>query len=153
MEPEKILSEVLSKVPHQPPFRYIDEITYLDEKSIEGNYLLKTDLDFYKGHFIGFPITPGVILTEIMAQTGMVAFGIFLMMQEGEKEFTNMAALLTDVDIHFRKLVLPGEKVFVRSEKILFRHGRLRCNVSLRNSEGNVVCNGNMAGMLFMKPH
>ena len=152
MESQKILAEVLGKVPHQFPFRYIDEITYLDDIRIEGNYFLKEDSDFYKGHFPGFPVTPGVILTEIMAQIGMVAFGIYLMMLDGETAFTNMAALLTETNIKFKKQVLPQQKVFVQSEKILFRHGRLRCNVFLKNSENNLLSYGNMSGMLFIKP-
>ena len=152
MKPSKILADVLKKVPHSPPFRFIDEITYVDENCIEGNYLIKPDLDFFKGHFPGFPVTPGVILTEIMAQVGMVAFGIYLMILGGEKEFTNMVTLLTETNIQFKKQVLPGEKVFARSEKIVFRHGRLRCNVSLKDKENNLLCVGDMAGILFIKP-
>ncbi len=152
MESTNVLTEVLEKVPQRSPFRFIDEITSLDENHIEGNYFLRNDADFYKGHFPDFPITPGVILTEIIAQVGMVAFGIYLMMQEGETDFKNMVALLTETNIRFKKQVLPGQKVFVRSEKNLFRHGRLRCNVFLKNSEKELLCNGNMGGMLFNRP-
>ena len=152
MESKEVLSAVLNKVPHQPPFRFIDVITYLDSTRIEGNFFLKEDADFYKGHFPGFPVTPGVLLTEIMAQTGMVAFGIYLMMLEGETAFTNMVTLLTETNIKFKKQVLPGQKVFVISEKTLFRHGKLQCNISLKNSDDNLLCFGNMSGMLFIKP-
>jgi 3-hydroxyacyl-[acyl-carrier-protein] dehydratase len=151
MEQKDIIATVLNKIPHQPPFRFIDEITYLDDTRIEGNYFLNANTDFYKGHFPEFPVTPGVILTEIMAQIGMVAFGIYLMMLGGETAFTNMATLLTETNIKFKKQVLPGQKIFVRSEKILFRHGKLQCNVSLKNSEGNLLCFGTMSGMLFIK--
>jgi 3-hydroxyacyl-[acyl-carrier-protein] dehydratase len=152
MESKKIFADILSKIPHRDPFRYIDEITYLDNTRIEGNYFLKEESDFYKGHFPGFPVTPGVILTEIMAQIGMVAFGIYLMKQEGETVFENMKALLTETNIKFKKQVLPGQKVYVQSEKILFRHGKLQCNVLLKNSENIFLCGGNMSGMLFIKP-
>jgi 3-hydroxyacyl-[acyl-carrier-protein] dehydratase len=148
---KEIIAAVLNKIPHQPPFRFIDEITYLDETCIEGNYFLKKDADFYKGHFPGFPITPGVILTEIMAQIGMVAFGIYLMMIQGETAFTNMATMLTETNIKFKKRVLPQQKVFVHSEKIFFRHGKLQCNISLKDSENNLLCLGNMSGMLIIK--
>ena len=151
MESKRIFTDVLEKVPHQPPFRFIDEITFLDHDRIEGNYFLKETLDFYSGHFPVFPVTPGVIQIEIMAQIGMVAFGIYLLMLEGESAFNNMAALLTETNIKFKKQVLPGQKVFVQSEKILFRHGRLRCNVSLVNSQKELLCSGNMSGMLFIK--
>lgn len=151
MESERIFADVLDLVPHQPPFRFIDEITCLKHSRIEGNYFLKDSLDFYSGHFPGFPVTPGVIQIEIMAQIGMVAFGIYLLMQEGETAFKNMVALLTETNIKFKKQVLPRQKVFVHSEKILFRHGRLRCNVSLVNSEKELLCYGTMSGMFFIK--
>ena len=148
---KKIIATVLDKIPHQPPFRFIDEITYLDNNRIEGNYFLKEDADFYKGHFPEFPITPGVILTEIMAQIGMVAFGIYLMIMQGETAFKNMATMLTETNIKFKKQVLPGQKVFVHSEKIFFRHGKLQCNISLKDSENKLLCFGVMSGMLFIK--
>ena len=151
MEPERICSQVLDKVPHQPPFRFIDEITFLDLSRIEGNYFLKETLDFYRGHFPGFPVTPGVIQIEIMAQIGMVAFGIYLLMQEGETSFKNMVALLTDTNIKFKKQVVPGQRVHVNSEKLLFRYGRLQCNVSLLNDQKELLCHGSMSGMLFIK--
>lgn len=151
MEPKEIIEAVINKIPHQPPFRFIDEITYLDDNRIEGNYFLKENADFYKGHFPGFPVTPGVLLTEIMAQVGMVAFGIYLMMKNGEVAFTNMVTLLTETNIKFKKQVLPGQKVFVHSEKIFFRHGKLHCNISLKDINNNLLCFGNMSGMLFIK--
>ena len=110
MENKELFNAVLKRVPHQPPFRFIDEITFLDETRIEGNFFLSPDADFYKGHFPGFPVTPGVLLTEIMAQIGLVAFGIYLLMREGETSFTNMATLLTETNIRFKKQVLPVKK-------------------------------------------
>ncbi len=152
MESKETIAGILRLIPFQPPFRFIDEITYLDSNRIEGNFFLKEDFDFYKGHFPGFPVTPGVILTEIMAQTGMVAFGIYLMMLDGEKEFKNMVTLLTETHIRFRKSVSPPHKVFIESKKIIFRHGKLQCNISLANEENNLLCYGNISGMLYIKP-
>jgi 3-hydroxyacyl-[acyl-carrier-protein] dehydratase len=152
MESKETIAKILHLIPFQPPFRFIDEITYIDDSRIEGNFLLKEELDFYKGHFPGFPVTPGVILTEIMAQTGMVAFGIYLMMLEGEREFKNMVTLLTETNIRFKKSVSPPQKVFIESEKIIFRHGKLQCDISLKNEENGLLCYGNISGMLYIKP-
>ncbi len=152
MESKEIIAGILQLVPFQPPFRFIDEITYLDSDRIEGNFLLKEDLDFYRGHFPDFPVTPGVILTEIMAQTGMVAFGIYLMMLDGEREFKNMVTLLTETNIKFKKAVSPPQKVYIESKKIIFRHGKLQCDISLRNEENILLCYGNISGMLYTKP-
>ena len=60
--------EVLARVPQQPPFRFIDEILELDAEHILAGYRFREDAGFYRGHFPGNPITPGVILLETMAQ-------------------------------------------------------------------------------------
>jgi len=151
MDSKETIDHILRLVPFQPPFRFIDEISYLDPDRIAGNFQLKEEFDFYKGHFPGFPVTPGVILTEIMAQTGMVAFGIYLMMLEGEREFRNMVTLLTETRIRFKKSVQPPQKVFIDSRKILFRHGKLSCDISLRNEENQLLCFGDISGMLYIK--
>ena len=71
-------AEVLEKVPQQAPFRFIDEIHELDSEHIVASYRFPEDSDFYRGHFPGNLITPGVILVEAMAQAGVVAQGIYL---------------------------------------------------------------------------
>ena len=71
-------AEVLTMVPQQEPFRFIDEIVELDSEHIVAQYTFPESSDFYRGHFPGNPITPGVILIETAAQAGVVAFGIYL---------------------------------------------------------------------------
>jgi 3-hydroxyacyl-[acyl-carrier-protein] dehydratase len=151
MKTAECIEIVLQKIPQKAPFRFIDEILFLDEHKIEGSFFLREDAYFYKGHFPSFPITPGCILTEIMAQIGMAAFGVYLMMLEGERDFTNMFTFLTESNIKYKKSVIPNEKVFVTAEKILFRHGKLQCKIVLKNSKQELVCFGTMSGMLHIK--
>ena len=63
-----IVREVLALVPQQEPFRFIDEIISLNEEEIIGAYRFRADAFFYRGHFPGRPITPGVILIDTMAR-------------------------------------------------------------------------------------
>ena len=74
-----VIKEILALVPQREPFRFIDEIISLDEEQIIGAYRFREDEFFYRGHFPGHPITPGVILIETMAQIGATAFGIYLL--------------------------------------------------------------------------
>ena len=63
---EKDLEEakkILDLMPYAEPFRFIDEISSVNEEGITGFYTFQSHSDFYKGHFPGFPLTPGVILT------------------------------------------------------------------------------------------
>ena len=70
--------EVLELLPQQEPFRFVDEILEVDEDHIVAQYRFRPDADFYRGHFPGDPITPGVILLESLAQVGVVALGIYI---------------------------------------------------------------------------
>ncbi len=138
--------EIISKLPYSKPFLFVDELLHIDESGVEGIYTFDENLDFYKGHFKDNPITPGVILIEVMAQIGLVCLGIHLLNDEF-KSTTSIA--LTSTDIEFLKPVFPNEKVTVVSEKIYFRFGKLKCKVVMKNKKGEVVCNGLIAGMLI----
>jgi|WP_314835703.1 3-hydroxyacyl-[acyl-carrier-protein] dehydratase len=137
--------EIIPKLPYSKPFLFVDEIIRADENGVEGTFTFDENLDFYAGHFKENPVTPGVILTEVMAQVGLVCFGIFLLNNTFNTE-TSIA--LTSTEIHFLKPVYPKEKVTVISEKIYFRFGKLKCKVSMKNEKEEVVCSGIIAGMM-----
>ena len=137
--------EIISKLPYSKPFLFVDEIIRVDENGVEGTFTFDENLDFYAGHFKDNPITPGVILTEVMAQIGLVCFGIFLL---NDSFNTDASIALTSTEIHFLKPVYPKEKVTVISEKIYFRFGKLKCKVSMKNEKEEVVCSGIIAGMM-----
>ncbi|MEZ7505513.1 3-hydroxyacyl-ACP dehydratase FabZ family protein [Flavobacterium sp. Arc2] len=137
--------EIISKLPYSKPFLFVDEIIKIDENGVEGTFTFDEKLDFYKGHFENHPVTPGVILTETMAQIGLVCLGIFLLDNNFNK---NTSIALTSTNIEFMKPVFPNEKVTVFSEKVYFRFGKLKCKVSMKNEFGVVVCSGEIAGMI-----
>lgn len=142
MEPEKILS----LLPYSKPFLFVDSITRIDENSIEGEYTFSKDEYFYNGHFKNFPVTPGVILIETMAQIGVVCLGLFLLKDKiSSGKFPEIA--LVSSEVNFYQPVFPGEKVTVISEKVYFRLGKLKCNVQMKNEKGEVVCKGIISGM------
>jgi 3-hydroxyacyl-[acyl-carrier-protein] dehydratase len=138
--------EIISKLPYSKPFLFVDELVSINENGVEGNYTFDPNLDFYKGHFKENPVTPGVILTEVMAQIGVVCLGIFLLNNEVNK---NIAIALTSNEIEFIKPVYPNEKVTVISEKIYFRFGKLKCKVKMLNAKNEEVCSGTIAGMII----
>jgi 3-hydroxyacyl-[acyl-carrier-protein] dehydratase len=137
--------DILTKLPYSKPFLFVDEITTINENGVEGTYTFDENLDFYKGHFKDNPVTPGVILTEVMAQIGVVCLGIFLT----NDTFTKSTAIaLTSAEVEFLKPVYPNEKVTVISEKIYFRFGKLKCKITMKNEKGETVCSGILAGMI-----
>ena len=143
--------KVLAAVPQQAPFRFVDEILELDTEHVVGAYRFREDEWFYRGHFPGHPVTPGVILVEAMAQTGVVAFGLYLVMAQGREEELkrgNLTTLFTVIEaMEFTGMVVPGERVIIRGEKVYFRKGSLKAKVSMERENGEPVASGVLAGM------
>ena len=139
---------IIAKLPYSKPFLFVDELLHVDENSAIGTYIYNEDLDFYKGHFKDNPVTPGVILTETMAQIGMVCLGIYLL---GDTFNKDTVIAFTSADMQFLKPVYPNEKVTVTSQKSFFRFGKLKCDVIMKNESGQEVCKGILAGMITSK--
>ena len=137
--------EIIARLPYTKPFLFVDEIIAINENGVEGSYTFDEHLDFYKGHFKDNPVTPGAILTEVMAQIGVVCLGIFLTNDTFTK---NTRIGLTSSEIEFLKPVYPNEKVTVISEKVFFRFGKLKCQVKMLNEVGETVCKGTIAGII-----
>jgi 3-hydroxyacyl-[acyl-carrier-protein] dehydratase len=139
--------EILSLLPYSHPFLFVDELHDVSENGVIGSYTYKTDEYFYQGHFKDLPVTPGVILTETMAQIGVVSLGIYLYKDEIAKSQMPEIAL-TSIEVNFFAAVFPGEKVKVTSHKKYFRFGKLSCNVEMRNNKDKIVCSGNISGVI-----
>jgi 3-hydroxyacyl-[acyl-carrier-protein] dehydratase len=145
------INSILAAVPQQAPFRFIDDILEVDEHRITGRYRFREDEYFYRGHFPGRPVTPGVILIEAMAQTGVVAFGLYLNLLKNEFErgqMQGLTTLFTLVDhVEFFSTVAPGESVIIKGEKVYFRARSIKTNVVMSRQNGEVICSGVLAGM------
>lgn len=140
--------DVLARVPQQEPFRFIDEIAELDSDHIVASYRFREDADFYRGHFPGNPITPGVILVETMAQAGVVALGIYLCaLERSPDELEKLVTVFTDAQVEFSGTVRPGDRVTTVGRKKFFRRLKLRSEVEMRLDGGAVVCSGVLSGM------
>lgn len=140
-------NDIITLLPYDPPFLFVDGLESISEEGAKGYYTLRRDEYFYKGHFKNNPVTPGVILTEIMAQIGVVCLGIFLMRDQIAESFHPQIAL-TSSQVDFFRPVSPGEKVQVVSEKEVFRFNKLKCKVKLYNEKHELVCRGVISGML-----
>lgn len=143
------LGQLLATLPYSSPFLFVDEILEVNDNSIKGKYSYREDEYFYQGHFRNRPVTPGVILTETMAQIGLVALGIHLSQESGNPSPPPFA--FTSAEVNFMKMVLPGEEVTVEAEKIYFRMGKIKVNATMFNQAGEKVCKGVLSGMILKK--
>ena len=143
--------QVLDLIPQRDPFRFIDDILELDDDHIVGTYRFRPDADFYRGHFPGNPVTPGVILVESLAQIGIVALGIYLLGRESEADTAKVTTLFTDMNVEFAGIVKPGDRVTVTAEKVFFRRRKLRSSAEMKLADGTIVCSGIVSGMGISK--
>ena len=141
-------NEILERLPYSPPFLFVDNLSEITENGAKGSYAFPEDAFFYEGHFKNYPVTPGVILTECLAQIGVVPIGIFL---NKDLDPDHFQIRLTSTAVDFFLPVFPGERVEVSSEKMYFRFNKLKCKVDMRNTEGNLICRGEISGMLGKK--
>ena len=143
---------ILKNLPYSKPFLFVDRLISLSEFNIQGSYTFSEDEYFYAGHFKKNPVTPGVILTECMAQIGLVCFGIYLLnsasSSNAKVKVSNYKIALTNHNIDFYLPVYPGETVRVISDKEYFRFNKLKCKVKMLNENDEVVCSGVISGMI-----
>jgi 3-hydroxyacyl-[acyl-carrier-protein] dehydratase len=118
--------QIQALIPHRPPFLFVDRILEIDPgKRIVGlkQVSLERD-DFLRGHFPDYPVMPGVLIVEALAQTGAV-----LVMQDPAN--LNKTLLFARIDnCRFRQQVRPGDSLLLEVEVTSFRdpvgkaHGR-----------------------------
>lgn len=145
-------NKIIACLPYKSSFLFVDNVTALSDNGVTGDYTLKPDSFFYEDHFIGNPVTPGVIITEIMAQIGLVVLATYLMIDDKISTDVVMSEdsfpLLTSTEVSFFKMVSPGEKVTVSSAKEYFRFGKLKCKVEMHNEHAELVARGVFSGIV-----
>jgi UDP-3-O-[3-hydroxymyristoyl] N-acetylglucosamine deacetylase/3-hydroxyacyl-[acyl-carrier-protein] dehydratase len=122
-EGEELNAEEIMKIlPHRPPFLVVDKIIRLEiGRRAVGIKNLTMDDYFFKGHFPGKPVMPGVLIIESMAQVGGV------MMLAPEENRGKLAFFLAANNIKFRKTVVPGDQLVleVTAGKIKSKTGQV----------------------------
>ena len=130
--------EIKSIIPQREPFLMVDEV----EKYIPGEMAIayknvNVDEWYFKGHFPGNPIMPGVLITESLAQTGAVAI---LSMEENKGK----NALFAGIDkMKFKKMVVPGDRLKLEV-RIIKRKGPIGVGEAIATVNEKLVAKGEL---------
>jgi 3-hydroxyacyl-[acyl-carrier-protein] dehydratase len=118
-------------IPHRPPFLFVDEIIAETDDTLTTRRRVRADEDFFKGHYPGNPIMPGVLICESVFQSGC----IFLTKQlaaRGE-DLSRYTPVLTRItEVKFKNPVKPGDELIIdvklkdRLGRFMFMSGSVR---------------------------
>jgi 3-hydroxyacyl-[acyl-carrier-protein] dehydratase len=128
--------EVLRRIPHRPPFLFVDEIVSETAEGIVARRTWRADEDFYGGHYPGAPITPGVILCESVFQTGALYLAKALA-EQGQKDGVPLLVKISDV--RFRSPVYPGDTVTIEVRKKDMMAGFFLMSGSIKRGDTRVL--------------
>lgn len=104
-----MLETILANIPQRDPFLFIEKIVDRTENSITTSKLLTGKEDFFRGHFPGSPVFPGVLMCEAVFQTGAL-----LMALKGESANDSKKALVTRIQgAKFKNMAGPGDELMI----------------------------------------
>lgn len=130
--------EIEKIIPQRDPFLMIDEVeTYIPGESATAYKNVRADEWYFKGHFPGNPIMPGVLIAESLAQTGAVAI---LSMEENRGK----NALFGGIDkMKFKRQVVPGD-VLKLEVSIIKRKGPIGIGEAIATVDGKIAAKGEL---------
>jgi 3-hydroxyacyl-[acyl-carrier-protein] dehydratase len=132
------MSPVTDLIPHRPPFLFVDEIVSETADSLTAKRTWRAEEDFYKGHYPGAPITPGVLLCEAVFQTG----ALFMARQAqaaGAKPGEGVPLMAKISDVRFRNPVYPGDSIVIEVKKKDMAAGFTMMSGAIKKADGTRV--------------
>ena len=140
------IDEIRKLIPHREPFLFLDELTNIVKlEKATGIKIFTKDEDFFKGHFPGQPVVPGVILIEMMAQTAaaLIAYSI------REETFDKIVYLMNVENTKFRKPVFPNTKIFADVNAIRSKGRVWRFEGNSYDTYKNPICEACWSAMIM----
>ncbi len=102
-------SKLLSTLPHRPPFLFVDEVIEIEARRIVTKTYVDPAADFFRGHYPGRPVMPGVLLCECCFQAG----ALLIVHHKGGWDWSDGMPVLARIgDARFKQIVLPGQTIF-----------------------------------------
>jgi 3-hydroxyacyl-[acyl-carrier-protein] dehydratase len=145
------INQIQAILPHRYPFLLIDRVVEMERKKrIVAIKNVTINEPFFKGHFPNFPIMPGVLIVEAMAQTGGV-----LLLTEVEDRSDKLVVFTGIEKARFRRPVVPGDQLRIEVVTLSWKAGASRIAVRMDGKafvNGKLVCDGTVsAQMVSMK--
>lgn len=127
------IEEIKAIIPHRYPFLLVDQIIEVEENRIVGKKNVTINEPFFQGHFPDYPVMPGVLILEALAQTGAVSI-------LAKEENKGKIGFLAGIDkARFRRQVRPGDVLTLEVEitRIKGPIGKGRAKATV---DGEIAC-------------
>jgi 3-hydroxyacyl-[acyl-carrier-protein] dehydratase len=141
------INQIQAILPHRYPFLLIDRVLEIErKKKIVAIKNVTINEPFFAGHFPNFPIMPGVLIVEAMAQAG----GAMLLTEVEDR--SNKLIVFTGIEkARFRRPVVPGDQLRIEVVMLSWKEGASRIAVRMEGKafvNGKVVCDGTVSAQL-----
>ena len=148
MDNELKFNEIKELIPHREPFIYLDSLVNISKlKKASGIKTFKNNEEFFKGHFPGNPVVPGVILIEMMAQTAAALIAYSLK----SETFDKIVYLMNIESSKFRNPVFPETKVIANVESLRSRGRVWKFYGKMCDDKDKLVCESVWSAMIMDK--
>lgn len=134
------MSSVTDLIPHRPPFLFVDEIVSQAADGLVARTTWRPEQDFYRGHYPGAPITPGVLLCEAVFQTA-ACFMALKAQAAGAKPGEGVPLIAKIGDVRFRTPVYPGDTVTIEVKQKDAMGGFTMMSGAMKKADGTRVMN------------
>ena len=131
---------VTDLIPHRPPFLFVDEIVSESADGLIAKRTWRAEEDFYKGHYPGAPITPGVLLCESVFQTAACYLALKAR-AAGAKPGEGVPLIAKINDVRFRNPVYPGDTVLMEVKQKDSLGGFTMLTGNIKKADGTRVMN------------
>jgi 3-hydroxyacyl-[acyl-carrier-protein] dehydratase len=127
------INDIREILPHRYPFLLVDRIVEMDAERIIGIKNVTANEPFFQGHFPDFPVMPGVLIIEAMAQTAGV-----LVLKNMEDRHNKLVLLVAIENARFRRPVVPGDTLRMEM-KVIKRKASVAKMAGVATVDGAVV--------------
>jgi 3-hydroxyacyl-[acyl-carrier-protein] dehydratase len=134
---------ILDLLPHRFPFLLVDKIlSFIPNQEIRAIKNVTFNEPYFQGHFPGYPLMPGVLIVEALAQTA----GLLLLNSRPAEEMKNKLFVFTGLErVKFRRQVVPGDQLFMHMNNVRSKMNMWKMDGTAQ-VDGQLVCEARVGG-------
>lgn len=139
------IDEIKRILPHRYPFLLVDRVIEINDESIKSIKNVTTNEPFFQGHFPEYPVMPGVLIVEAMAQNAGI-YGILRMEENGEPTEGKQTFFVSIDGVKFKRPVRPGDQLVLEATLVQIKMGIwwFDCKAYV---DGKVACVGQLSAV------